>query len=219
MKTADLSENAYEIAKERLLDYEQGKYLSARSFSSEIGMSYTPVREAFIRLQKEGFLERVPNVGFFVVKLGIREILEIFQVRECIESFVFEKVFEAITDNEVSEMNALVNVQMDALVCKDIKQYIKADEQFHFIFFRIYGNKHFISLIKSIREQYMLCSNRIAKAGGTEGIKEHKQLIQCIANKDKEGAVSTIVNHIGNAKQRMKEGFINERNFYHEDKR
>lgn len=209
MRTSDLSEKAYQITKEKIINYEKGKYLSARSFSNDIGMSYTPVREAFIRLQKEGFLERVPNVGFFVVNLDIKDVLEIFQVRECVEKFVFQAAFDSISDNDIQNMRKLIVKQKDALKKGDIRQYIKIDEQFHLVFFNIYGNKHLTDLIKNVRERYLFCSNEIAKSGSMEGINEHNEIIEQIAAKNKETAVKLMEKHIDTAKQRMKEGFIN----------
>lgn len=208
INTSRLSEKAYQIIKEKLLHYEKGKYLSARDLSNEIGMSYTPVREAFLRLHKEGFLKRVPNVGFFVVHLEIGDIIEIFQVRECLENFVFKATFDTITNNEIMEMEKLIDIQKDSLQEGDIRQYVKADEMFHFIFFKLYGNKHFISLIKNVHEQYLFCSNRIAKSGSTEGINEHIKILEQIKQKNKDKATKLLAEHITNAKHRVTEGFI-----------
>lgn len=208
MKGTALSEKAYSIIKERLNSFEKGKHLSVRQIAKQLGMSYTPVREAFHRLEREGFLERVPNVGFFVARMDINDIIEIFQVRECLERFVLEKVFDIITDDEIRVLSDCVRQQEVFLGKGDIKQYMKMDERFHFVFFELYGNRHFIRLIKNVREQYLICSDRIAKAGSAEAIMEHKQIIEHIKNRDKEKALSLMVAHIENAKQRMKEGYI-----------
>ena len=77
-----LSELAYFTLKEKLLTMDSGAYLSIRQVANEMGMSYTPVREAFLLLQKEGSLRQITNVGFFVATMDINEILQFFQVRE-----------------------------------------------------------------------------------------------------------------------------------------
>ena len=94
-----LSDKAYNLIKEKLISCDEGEYLSIREMSEQIGMSYTPVREAFQRLAKEGLLEQVPKLGFFVRRIDIRRISEIFQVRECLELFVLERVFDKRTRN------------------------------------------------------------------------------------------------------------------------
>ncbi|MGB9847174.1 MAG: GntR family transcriptional regulator [Desulfotomaculales bacterium] len=210
---AGLGEEAYRIIKEKLATYENGKYLSARALSNEIGMSYTPVREALLRLQREGLLRRIPNVGFFVVNLDTRDIEEIFQVRKCLEKFVFEAVFHLISEHEIQEMEKLLEKQKKALKKGDIKEYIKADEKFHFIFFQMYNNKHFIAYIKNVREHYLLCSSKVATKGGTEGIDEHIQLLNEIKAGNKEQAEKCLMLHLENACQRMKEGYVHVRNY------
>jgi GntR family transcriptional regulator, rspAB operon transcriptional repressor len=208
MNSDVLSEKAYQIIKERIITYEKDKYLSARAYSSEIGMSYTPVREAFLRLQKEGFLRRIPNVGFFVVHLDIRDIMEIFQVRECLEKFILESVFDMISEDEIQEMEKLIRKQKEALKKGDIKQYVKADGHFHYAYIKLSGNKYFIELLKNVRDQYMICSTRIAIASSNVGVDEHIQILEQIKANNKEKAIQLLMEHIENAKKRMKEGFI-----------
>ena len=59
-----LSSMAYQAIKERIAAMPSGSYLSARQCALELGISYTPVREAFLRLQKEGVLRQVPMWAF-----------------------------------------------------------------------------------------------------------------------------------------------------------
>ncbi len=210
VKSDTLSEKAYHIIKEKITGFENGSYLSAREFSNEIGMSYTPVREALIRLQREKFLQRVPNVGFFVVRTDIKDVIKIFQVRECIEKFVFEEAFDLITDKDIHKLVELVDQQKRLLKKGDIKQYTKKDNEFHHVFFELYDNDYFISIIENLREQYFFCSNKIAKYSSPEALDEHIQILDEIKAGNKEQATACLQAHIKKAILRMKEGFISE---------
>jgi len=204
-----LNEKAYQLMKNNLMNYEDGTFLSARAFANEIGMSYTPVRDAFTRLQREGLIKKIPNVGFFVVKLNIKEIIDMFQVRECIEPFILENVFSSITDKHIKTLENLIAEQIKALEEKNIRQYVKIDEQFHLVFFDIWDNQYFYNLIKNVREHYLFCSAKIASACSSEGINEHIQILNYIKSNDKKACVHTMKLHIASAVQRMKDGFIN----------
>lgn len=208
MSNLTLSDRAYNLIKEKIISYDEGQYLSIREMASEIGMSYTPVREAFQRIEKEGLLKRIPNVGFFVPQIDIRHIEEIFQVRECLEVFVLDKVFDLITAEDLETLSDYVDNQVEHLRKGEIHQYVMVDKQFHMLPFRLYGNSHFIDLIENVREQHLICSVKIARNESTEAIKEHRELIEHMGNKDKERALSTLRTHIDNAKQRMKDGYI-----------
>ena len=96
MSKKPLSTIAYKTIKTRIANMPSGSYLSARQCALELGISYTPVREAFLQLQKEGVLRQVPNVGFFIESIDLTDLFQMFQVRECIELFALDKIFDKL---------------------------------------------------------------------------------------------------------------------------
>lgn len=208
MSKDTLSDKAYAALKNKIMDLKSGSYLSARQFATEIGMSYTPVREAFLRLQREGAIKQVPNVGFFVETVDWVDLFQSYEVRECIEPFVLKKAFNRFTPENISTMRSIVQKQLEALLSRNITEYIKLDIELHEIMFNIYNNKQLLDLHRKIREQHMFCSNRIANTLTEEAIEEHKLYIDAIENGDMEEALKILNSHIDNAKQRMKEGYI-----------
>lgn len=203
-----LSEEAYLILKKRILTVEGGSYLSARKFAAEVGMSYTPVREAFIRMQKEGTLRLVPNVGFFVQTMGVTDLIQIFQVRECMECFILDKVFDRFTEAQLQEMEELNRQQEAALLSGDMFDYQQIDRKFHEIPFLNYGNRHLLNFYRDLRDQYMICSNEVATTHSHLAITEHKSYLDFLRSGDKAGAVDCLKNHIIRAKERMINGFV-----------
>ena len=203
-----LSEYAYGILKEKLLTMESGTYLSMRQFANEIGVSYTPVREAFLRLQKEGAIKQVGNVGFCVATMDINEILQLYQVRECIEPFVLRQVITRITPSHIVLMRGYAEEQKQALDAGHIAKYMMLDIELHEVLLDIYDNPHLKSMYHTIREKYMFCSKRIAQAFYPGAILEHKELIDAIEAGDAESSLRKLNEHIENAKQRMMEGYI-----------
>ena len=111
-KSKKLSNIAYEQLRAMITEMPAGQYLSARSYAKDLGMSYTPVREAFLLMQNEGVLRQVPNVGFFVASLDLADILQIFQVRECIEVYALEKVFYRLRPEHLQQMRTAWELSM-----------------------------------------------------------------------------------------------------------
>lgn len=204
----NLSNVAYSALRKKVLNSEAGSYLSARQLAKEINISYTPVREAFLRMVKEGALRLEPNVGFFVQTLNVSDLVQIFQVRECIEAFVLDKVFSRITQKELSQMKLLTQQMDEVLNTDDISEYQRLDVQFHNVFFHLYGNTLLNDFYNGIRNQYMICSKEVANRQSHRSINEHLELIKYIEMGDKPKAVASLVEHIGTAKNRMAEGFI-----------
>ena len=205
---SSLSEQAYVILKERLLTQENGAYLSSRQFANEIGMSYTPVREAFLRLQKEGALKQIPNVGFFVASMDINEILQLFQVRECIEPFVLQQVITRVTPSHILLMRGLVEEQKQALNADDITRYMRLDINIHEVLLDIYDNPHIKSLYRTIREKYLICSNKVALSFNPDALEEHINLIDAVESGNVELSLELLNRHIENGKKRILEGYI-----------
>jgi len=75
--------------------------------------------------------------------------MQIFQVRECIEVFVLNRAFEMLTPENVANLYKYVELQSEYLSKGEMREYMRADEQFHMEFFKIYNNPHFTNLIKN----------------------------------------------------------------------
>ena len=212
-----LSDTAYHALKKKVITLGGGSYLSARQFANEIGVSYTPVREAFLRLQREGTLKLIPNVGFFINTFDIGELIQIYQARECTEVFVLDRAFDLISKEHIKQMKN-TNVQLEAALAKgNIYEYQQLDIKFHESIFIIYGNKHLLNFYRNIREQYMLCSVRVAKRLSNAAVLEHAELLACIESGDKENAINALKKNISLARERMIEGYINVSNEFREE--
>src|SRR4029078_7916196 len=73
----------YAHVKERLLDgtFPGGSLLSENELSQQLGLSRTPVRQAFVQLEAEGLLELYPKRGALVVPVAASEIEDVFEAR------------------------------------------------------------------------------------------------------------------------------------------
>ncbi|PKN67127.1 MAG: hypothetical protein CVU57_04040 [Deltaproteobacteria bacterium HGW-Deltaproteobacteria-15] len=79
--------NVYEDIRRQILEEKlpPGQWLIERELCETYSMSRTPIREILWKLTADGFLEQEANRGFVVRRLGLEQILEIFQAREAIE--------------------------------------------------------------------------------------------------------------------------------------
>jgi len=209
MNKSNLSEQAYQLIKLKLADYEKGSFISARESARMYNMSYTPMREALQRLHREGFLKLIPNVGYFVSSIEVLDVIHIFQVRECMESFMMEKVINQITDTDIQHMEEHNKKQQEYLKKKDIWNYMECDEKFHLTSFIIYGNPILLKTYRNVREQYKICSaNIIVNNMSTEVYNEHANIIEAFKSRDKDAVVSACRDHIEKAKNRIIDGFV-----------
>src|SRR5919112_4286400 len=87
----------YTYVKERLLDgtFPGGALLSENELSQQLGLSRTPVRQAFVQLEAEGLLELYPKRGALVVPVAASEIEDVFEARLLVEEHCARRAVNA----------------------------------------------------------------------------------------------------------------------------
>ena len=71
-----------------------GSFLEEEAVSAEVGVSRTPVREAFQRLHAEQFIDRLPRRGAMVRAATAEELVQLYETRRVIEAFVVRRIAE-----------------------------------------------------------------------------------------------------------------------------
>ncbi len=155
MRAAEsLRERAYRHihAKLRTGALAPGRRVSDRSLAAEIGISKTPVREAIRQLEHEGLLEAVPRFGTVVRAPDRREIEELYELREALESYAVACAAERRTAGDLDALDKLldeiaaVSVQRlasgkRALEGALLRRFLAADMGFHLRLIEAAGNR------------------------------------------------------------------------------
>jgi len=199
---------AYQAIKERIATMPSGSYLSARQCALELDMSYTPVREAFLRLQKEGVLRQVPNVGFFIQSVDLTDLFQLFQVRECLEPFALDKVFGKLAQPHIARMYQLCGEEEEARRIGDSYRYAELDAQFHRLPLELLGNKPLLALYDNTRAKYQIVSGQLLPLIDGEIQQEHLRFTQAVERRDQEAARQLLCSHIQEMKQRFVSNYI-----------
>ncbi len=90
-----------------------GSRIVEKRFADQMNISRTPVREALKRLENEGLVEHVPNVGSVVKCMDEQEVISLYKAREALETIVLPKIVEKIDENEIEILrNYLFKTEM-----------------------------------------------------------------------------------------------------------
>ena len=117
-------------------------------------MSRTPVREALLRLEGEGLIERVARRGMRVLPIAPADMIEIYQILTGIEGAAVELLAEKeISYAEVRRLDATIATMEAALSSEDLAAWAKADEQFHRTLIELCGNRRLAQIAFAFREQ------------------------------------------------------------------
>ena len=139
-----------------------GSRLSNRKVAKEIGISFTPVREALNRLVSEGYLKYSAGVGVFVPEVTRQEIEELYELREMLECSIMAKVCGKLSEDVLAEM-ARQNDKMTELAgqMQEVKEpsehkvlsekFTLADSAFHMTLIRSANNRLLLEMLSELR--------------------------------------------------------------------
>ena len=159
------AERAYGELKRRLLagDFPLGHRLGEERLAAMIGVSRTPVREAFSRLHVEGFVERLPDGGFCPTAPNLLAIGELYEVRRGLELLALRR---PLTDDVTHDRSMLEPLRDDWRAIEATRadadaeaadpSFVLLDEDFHVRLAESAGNHELAVLLQAINERIRL---------------------------------------------------------------
>lgn len=108
-----------------------GMRLNERELCETLGISRTPLREAFKVLAAEGLLVLSPNRGASVYRMSESEIRETFELMSGLEAFSGELACERITQAELAEIKALHYSMLACRLQNDLPGYYSRNQEIH----------------------------------------------------------------------------------------
>lgn len=200
-----LTMQAYNNLKEKImrLQLRPGELLLVQPLAKELGISRTPVREAMIRLEREGFVEEADGKKFKVSEITLKSILEIHEIRELIELHTVAKAAANRTSDQIENLKASAANMDAALKESDHVAFFETDMDFHAQIIHICDNKTLESLMHQLNEKIQrirhLTTYVHRRIEDTVG--EHAAILSAIDNQDAEAAQRAMKDHLDNVKQ------------------
>jgi DNA-binding GntR family transcriptional regulator len=196
------TDRAYDFTKQRVLDstYAGGDLLTEGEVADALGMSRTPVREAFLRLQSEGLLRLYPKRGALVVPVSAQEVEAVMETRLLVERFALDKLLERGVPPEVlDDLDAAIARQEELAVAGDSEGFVAVDREFHTIFVTAAGNPIVTGVYESLRDrqQRMVITSLLRDARRTASILvEHRALADAMRRGERERAQEILQTHL-----------------------
>jgi DNA-binding GntR family transcriptional regulator len=142
MKT--LVDRIYHEIRERILFrvWNDGHQVLEQELAEELGVSRTPVREALIRLQRDGLIKVTPRHGMRVLPMAPADVREIYQILSSLESLAVElAAARRPTAKELEPLERINRKMKAAHEAEDFKTWAQADEMFHYHLVELSGNR------------------------------------------------------------------------------
>lgn len=204
-----LKDKAYAIIKDRIVNcyYPPGSFLSEREIIDELGLSRTPFREAANILCQENLVEIISHKGMFVTGITLKDVVDLYCIRERLELLALELALENIPD-DVLELH--YNIAKAALQDTSeaqkiaVRDAVQEDEELHKMLLRYSNNALLVRTMEGIYDH-----NHRIRVISTEqpGIiqvtkEQHFAIISCMHSKDRKAALDAMREHITSSKDR-----------------
>lgn len=194
-----LSTVAYEHIKNNILSttYLPGTRLTEDMIAAELGISRTPVREAFQRLSSEQVLTVYPNRYAEVTTFDTVRIRRIGAIRLSLDMLSVYSCTHNGSVREFNELDALEDQYEAAIQAGDPTEYIRLECEFHLKITEIAKN---VDLIREQKNLYVLvrmilASRDISKDDLLLEVEEHRQIIKAIRTQDASTARKILCKH------------------------
>jgi DNA-binding GntR family transcriptional regulator len=175
-----------------------GQALSERNLAAAFGVSKTPVREALAQLKTEGLVLIAAQRGATVFTLSGREVADICEWRQTLETVALKLAFERDRERLVEGLTKVVDRMHVARDKGNTKDYLAGDTAYHNVFFQCCGNRLFV-------ETYDLMQAKIAALRTHLSVKpshtdksyaEHIELLDHLKKGDIDAAIACLNVHI-----------------------
>ena len=108
-----------------------GAFLDLNAIAAEIGISRTPLRDALLHLESEGFVEILPRRGVQVVELSLEKIRDIYELLGALESAALRGGARRLTPEVVRRMEERNAAMREALAAGDFESFYARNLEFH----------------------------------------------------------------------------------------
>lgn len=166
-----------------------GALINLSEISEKLGISKTPLRDAIIQLECEGFVTILPRRGVLVNKLSIQDIKNILEIVGTLESTVIFSAFDKFTASHIKEMKRLNDEMISAIHSEDFDSYYILNIAFHNTFLKLSENEELIRIIMPLKQRlYDFPRRAYITEWELLNCGEHQKLIDFIKNGEREKA-------------------------------
>jgi DNA-binding GntR family transcriptional regulator len=195
-----LADEAYREIRDALLSgaLEPGQRLSEPELALRFNTSRSPAREALLRLEHEGFVERLPSGRVRVAALDVGYLEQLYVVRANLEGLAARLAAPLLRTVDLDAMTRSVDHMDSAVKNDDASGAIAAGQQFHDVLMRECGNEPLVSLLAALKGRIGRFRALVASLGDYDAdrVLEHRRILEALFARDPDRAQAEMIGHV-----------------------
>ena len=208
-KSAVLVEGIRDYIRDSIINlrFKPGEQLNELELIKKLGISRSPLREAFRHLETEGFVFRELGRGVFVRESTPTDVLEIFPIRSALESLAGGMAAPRLTERELKRLTKMTEQMEQAAKRGNVKEYLKLNFDFHRGIVTGARNKRLEEMINNLGNHsvWLISAILYYQKACSYAMSDHREILSALKDRDGKRAAECIRNHISDAAKRILE--------------
>ena len=203
----------YETLRSRIITghLKPGERLAVDDLKTAYGTSVTPVRDALQMLSQEALVTIKPRSGYFVTTITFKELSDMLDLREILETAAVERAAEKITAEEIAVLKQ-VHSGYSGDDYLSYTRYTDENRRFHFLVAEASGNHELAVSLRHLHDR--LARFMVIRRAGKSQPDIHARLIEKLAAHDVAGAREAILEEVQHTKTAIMERVMEEEAAY-----
>lgn len=202
-----LSGETYAEIRQALLQgtFKPGQRLSESELALRFGTSRSPVREALMRLEHEGLIEKTSSGTVRVKALAISDFEQLNVVRATLEGLAVRLAAPRLRTLDLESMSEKLDEMERCMKKGDAVQTVSAGRDFHDVIARECGNQLVVELLSSLRDRASRFRITVASLGNydPERIAEHRRILKALYQRNAEKAEAEMIRHVNRSAEAL----------------
>ena len=200
----DSSQIAYQGIRRMLYMKElvPGQRIAYRDLAERLQLSPTPIIQALKWLELQGFVHHEPNRGYSMAPFSLREMEELYELRELIEPSLIPATIQHIDKKGLQELKMALEAHLSAEREFYLKERLFKNREFHMTLASLSGKATQLRILQNVFEMLFLKygGNYFPVASLSSTDQAHQEIYDAVALRSLERAQTIVKNHITNVK-------------------
>jgi len=200
-----LREEVYQALRKSILHgkLKAGQRLIEEQLAGQAGISRTPVREAFHKLERDELVTRLPKGGFAVREFTKEDVEEIFGIRSALESYAAYLATLHIAPDKISVLEKKLKESEDAIAKGNDDKVVQLQTEFHDLLYKSCKSKKLAEMINNFRDYFYRYRSALVRteSGISQSHQDHRQMLEAMKKKNPRLAERLVRKHLARGKE------------------
>lgn len=203
LQLVSLREQVYEYLREEMATggIQAGSFLDLNAISTRLNISRTPLREALLQLESDGFVEVLPRRGFRLAPLTMDDIREFYEIIGALEAAALRntgKIKKSEREQlvDMDGMRTNMDIMYKGIKDGDFETYYSANLAFHEGYLQDYPNQRLLKELRLLKQRLYDWPRRntLIREWEERSMKEHEEFLGYL----EKGKFNAAADHLEN---------------------